>query len=81
MCGPGWSGASSTCSSSACANSRSRMRGEREECLRGVQNRVVDLLDSWHTIFEDYRSAGVTLQYQKYESKRLYPSFPNGVST
>ena len=40
---------------------------EREECLRGVQHRVVDLLDAWHTILEDYRSAGVALQYQQHE--------------
>jgi hypothetical protein len=40
---------------------------EREERLRSVQNRVVDLLDSWRKIFEDYRAAGVALQYQQYE--------------
>ena len=32
---------------------------EREERLRSVQNRIVDLLDSWRKIFEDYRAAGV----------------------
>jgi len=46
---------------------------EREELLRSVQNRVVDLLDSWRKIFEDYRSAGVELQYQKYELPRPRP--------
>jgi len=40
---------------------------ERAERLRSVQNRVVDLLDSWRTVVEDYRAAGVDLQYQKYE--------------
>jgi hypothetical protein len=40
---------------------------EREERLRSVQNRIVDLLDSWRKVFEDYRAAGVALQYQKYE--------------
>lgn len=40
---------------------------EREQCLRSVQNRVVDLLDSWRKIFEDYRAAGVGMQYQRYE--------------
>jgi hypothetical protein len=40
---------------------------ERNERLRSVQNRVVDLLDSWRTVFEDYESKGVELQYQKYE--------------
>jgi hypothetical protein len=40
---------------------------ERRERLRSVQNRVVDLLDSWRTVFEDYRRSGVAMQYQKYE--------------
>ncbi len=40
---------------------------EREERLRSVQNRIVDLLDSWRTVFEDYRQAGVRVQYQKHE--------------
>lgn len=46
---------------------------ERAERLRSVQNRVVDLLDSWRKIFEDYRTAGVVLQYQKYELKQPRP--------
>jgi hypothetical protein len=46
---------------------------EREERERSVQNRVVDLLDSWRTIFEDYRQAGVELQYQKYELRQPRP--------
>jgi hypothetical protein len=46
---------------------------EREECLRSVQNRVVDLLDSWRKIFEDYRAASVAMQYQKYELKQPRP--------
>jgi hypothetical protein len=46
---------------------------ERAERLRSVQSRVVDLLDSWRKIFEDYRSAGVALQYQKYELKQPKP--------
>jgi hypothetical protein len=46
---------------------------EREERLRSVQNRVVDLLDSWRKIFEDYRAAGVNMQYQKYELKQPKP--------
>jgi hypothetical protein len=40
---------------------------EREERLRSVQNRIVDLLDSWRGIFLDYQEAGGRLQYQKYE--------------
>jgi hypothetical protein len=46
---------------------------EREECLRSVQNRVVELLDSWRKIFDDYRTAGVSMQYQKYELKQPRP--------
>ena len=46
---------------------------EREERLRSVQNRVVDLLDSWQKIFEDYHAVGVGLQYQKYELKQPRP--------
>ena len=46
---------------------------EREERLRSVQNRVVDLLDSWRKIFEDYRKAGVDLQYQQYELRQPKP--------
>jgi hypothetical protein len=33
----------------------------------------VDLLDSWRRIFEDYRAAGVALQYQKYELDQPRP--------
>ena len=39
---------------------------EREECLRSVQNRVVDLLDSWRKIVDDYSSDAISMQYQKY---------------
>jgi hypothetical protein len=46
---------------------------ERAERLRGVQNRVVDLLDSWRKIFDDYSLAGVAMQYQKYELKEPRP--------
>jgi hypothetical protein len=46
---------------------------EREECLRSVQNRVVDLLDSWRRIFDDYHAVGVHMQYQKYELKQPKP--------
>ncbi len=46
---------------------------EREERLRSVQNRVVDLLDSWRKVFEDYRTAGVAVQYQKHELKQPKP--------
>jgi hypothetical protein len=46
---------------------------EREERLRSVQNRIVDLLDSWRRVFENYRAAGVGVQYQKYELKQPRP--------
>ncbi len=46
---------------------------ERRERLRSVQNRVVDLLDSWHKVFDDYHGEGVALQYQKYELRQPRP--------
>ena len=46
---------------------------ERDERMRSVQNRVVDLLDSWHTVVDDYHQAGVTVQYQRYELKSPSP--------
>ena len=46
---------------------------DREERLRSVQNRVVDLLDSWRKVIDDYRAAGVSVQYQKYELKQPRP--------
>jgi hypothetical protein len=46
---------------------------EREECLRSVQNRVVDLLDAWRKIFDDYHAVGVPMQYQKYELNQPKP--------
>jgi helicase-like protein len=46
---------------------------EREERLRSVQNRVVDLLDSWLAVVADYAEEGVSVQYQKYEEKQPKP--------
>jgi superfamily II DNA/RNA helicase len=46
---------------------------EREQRLRSVQNRVVDLLDSWRKIFDDYDAGGVAMQYQKYELRQPRP--------
>ena len=46
---------------------------ERDERMRSVQNRVVDLLDSWHTVVDDYHQAGVTVQYQRYELRSPSP--------
>ena len=40
---------------------------ERDERLRSVQNRVVDLLDSWRTVVEDYHAVNSRVQYQRYE--------------
>ncbi len=42
---------------------------ERDERLRSVRNRVVDLLDSWLTVVEDYHAANVQVRYQKYEAR------------
>ena len=46
---------------------------ERDERLRSVRNRVVDLLDSWHTVIEDYHKSGVAVQYQRYELRSPSP--------
>ena len=35
-----------------------------------VQNRIVDLLDSWQTIVDGYQQATVKVQYQQYEGSR-----------
>ena len=40
---------------------------EREERIHSVQARVVDLLDSWLHVVEDYRSANTPVKYQRYE--------------
>jgi hypothetical protein len=40
---------------------------EQQERLRSVQNRVVDLLDSWQSIADYYQVDGIDLQYQQYE--------------
>ncbi len=46
---------------------------EREDRLRSVQDRVVDLLDSWQRIFDDYHADGVAMQYQQYELNQRQP--------
>ena len=47
--------------------------GEREEVAESVRSRVVDLLDSWIKILDDYRASGVELQYQQYEARTAKP--------
>jgi hypothetical protein len=46
---------------------------ELQQRLRSVQDRVVDLLDSWRKVFDDYARAGVAIQYQPYELKKPKP--------
>jgi hypothetical protein len=46
---------------------------EMDERLRSVQNRVVDLLDSWRRVLDDYQGAGVAMQYQKHELAQRQP--------
>ena len=46
---------------------------ELQERLRSVQNRVVDLLDSWQKVIDDYHDDNVDMQYQKYEMPKLQP--------
>ena len=43
---------------------------ERTALVRSVQNRIVDLLDSWLAIIEYYQSDGVRMHYQRYEHPR-----------
>ncbi len=49
------------------------IEAEREEILRSVQNRIVDLLDSWLKVIADYHQSGVAVQYQKYELNQRKP--------
>ena len=46
---------------------------ERAEQLASVRSRVVDLLDSWRTVVEDYHADNVTVKYQQYEMKQGRP--------
>ena len=46
---------------------------EREERLSSVQNRIVDLLDSWSKVVDDYSAKGIPLQYQRYELDKPKP--------
>ena len=46
---------------------------ERDERLRSVQNRIVDLLDSWRTIVDDYHAVNTDVQYQRYELPKRQP--------
>ena len=46
---------------------------ERAERRRSVQNRVVDLLDAWNAVVDDYHGANVTVAYQRYEATRAKP--------
>ncbi|MDE0037652.1 MAG: helicase-related protein [Gammaproteobacteria bacterium] len=46
---------------------------ERNERLRSVQNRVVDLLDSWLAVLKDYHEANTDVQYQRYEHRGPRP--------
>lgn len=43
---------------------------ERAERLRSVQNRIIDLLDSWAKIVQNYYNQGITMTYQEYEEPR-----------
>lgn len=40
---------------------------ERAERRRSVQNRVVDLLDAWNAVVDEYHGANVTVAYQRHE--------------
>ena len=55
------------------ANQPVRDPDERAEAAEAVRSRVVDLLDSWIKVLEDYRTSGVPLQYQRYEGRNGKP--------
>jgi hypothetical protein len=46
---------------------------ERAERLRSTQDRIVDLLDSWQKVIDDYKAHGVLVQFQRYELKGPRP--------
>jgi hypothetical protein len=46
---------------------------ERAERLNSVQSRIVDLLDSWIKVVDDYASKGIPVQYQRYERDKPKP--------
>jgi hypothetical protein len=46
---------------------------ELQERERSVQNRVVDLLDTWQKIIDEFKSVGAAVQYQKWELKQPRP--------
>ena len=46
---------------------------ELQERERSVQNRVVDLLDTWQKIVDEFKSVGAAVQYQKWELKQPKP--------
>lgn len=50
-----------------------RDAAELDERLRSVRSRIVDLLDSWRKVVDDYQQAGVEVQYQKYELDKPQP--------
>ena len=55
------------------ANQPIRDPAEQAETAAAVRSRVVDLLDSWIHILDDYRASGVRLQYQRYELRTDRP--------
>ena len=46
---------------------------ERSERIGSVRRRVVELLDSWCAVVEDYHADNVAVQYQQYETKQGRP--------
>jgi Helicase conserved C-terminal domain len=46
---------------------------ERAERLGSVQSRIVDLLDSWIKVVDDYSAKAIQVQYQRYELERPKP--------
>ena len=46
---------------------------DRSQRLQSVRSRIVDLLDSWLAVVEDYQDANTAVKYQQYEPKTARP--------
>lgn len=56
-------------------------REDLDARLRSVQNRIVDLLDAWRSIYDYYAADGVRLQYQRHELRGPKPLLADMLET
>ena len=52
---------------------------ERDERRRSVQNRIVELLDSWSAVVGDYQDSNVAVGYQRGESRQPHQPLLRGM--